>query len=232
MVKNQRKDPLKQRNHALNCCGYGAPSLERALLSAGDSLTLILQDGVQPFCKTRGGVKTRDMHLLALPWPNDALLELGELNVSLRVTLSYFIEPNPGARGTGSKYSDQSHALRFEDADPVNQQRTSFRESVALREMKKKGTNTAAPHPDRTVGDQLRRRGSLHSDVWNGSAAELADRGFVAVTLPQGGGVAAQSCSASIDRPRYALIISIEAPESPVDLYALVAAEIGMEIQT
>ena len=31
--------------------------------------------------------------MFALPWPNDVLADLGETEVQLRVTLSYFVEP-------------------------------------------------------------------------------------------------------------------------------------------
>jgi hypothetical protein len=67
-----------RRNKLLRHCGYGVPSLERALWSASDSLTLIVQDRLQPFEKTKDGVKTRDMHLHALPWPLEALQQLGD----------------------------------------------------------------------------------------------------------------------------------------------------------
>lgn len=54
------------------------------------------------------------MHLFKLPWPTGALEELGEQKVTLRVTLSYFIEPGPGQRGWKDKYRYASHGLRFD----------------------------------------------------------------------------------------------------------------------
>ena len=73
----------------------GVPSLERALRSANDALTLVAQATLHPF---QGG-RMREMHLHRLPWPIEALGEIGGAEVRLRVTLSYFIEPNPGRRG-------------------------------------------------------------------------------------------------------------------------------------
>jgi hypothetical protein len=32
-----------------------------------------------------------------------------------------------------------------------------------------------------TLGDDLRKKGSIHSDVWEGTAAELAASGIIAV---------------------------------------------------
>lgn len=49
--------------------------------------------------KKGGRCKTKDMHLHDLPWPKEVLLELGEVSVKLRVTLSYFIEHAPGEIG-------------------------------------------------------------------------------------------------------------------------------------
>jgi hypothetical protein len=44
-------------------------------------------------------VKTKDMILHDLPWPGEALEALGQTIVRMKITLSYFIEPNPGERG-------------------------------------------------------------------------------------------------------------------------------------
>jgi len=88
----------KKNEHAarlVRCFGFGVPSLERALWSASNALTLVIQDEVQPFT----GEKSNEMHLHRLPWPRDALESLGGIQVELRVTLSYFIEPNPARRG-------------------------------------------------------------------------------------------------------------------------------------
>ena len=75
--------------------GFGVPHLDRALRSANDSLTLVAQASLHPFSDG----KMREMHFYQLPWPKDALQQLGETPVRLRVTLSYFVEPNPGRRG-------------------------------------------------------------------------------------------------------------------------------------
>ena len=81
-------------------CGYGVPSLEKAQWCARNSVNLIIQSELQPFDKKPdGGYKTKDMHIHELPWPKDILLGLGETPVSLKITLSYFIEPGPGEIG-------------------------------------------------------------------------------------------------------------------------------------
>lgn len=215
----------------LRHCGYGVPDLGRALWSARDSLTLIVQDELQPFEKTEHGIKTRDMHLHELPWPVETLQQHGELDVKLRVTLSYFIEPNPGDRGTGDKYVYQSHALRFE-VRRRDETTTRFRARInRLARDEEEGTHTASPDDGWQIGDQLRRRGSIHSDVWSGSAAELANRGLLAVYPAVGWWRRRQRLERYNRTARYALIVSIEAPEIPVDLYAIVAAQIAAKIK-
>ena len=83
------------RDDRLRRFGYGTPDLDRALWSARDALTLVAQDTVRPFERDRGAPKLGHMHLYQLPWPSEALQSLGETEVELRVTLSYFIEPSP-----------------------------------------------------------------------------------------------------------------------------------------
>lgn len=60
--------------HLIRHCGWGVPDLERALWSAGNSLTLVVEDMVHPYAKVKDkGVITRDMNLHALPWPVEEL---------------------------------------------------------------------------------------------------------------------------------------------------------------
>ncbi|WP_412179493.1 S8 family peptidase [Variovorax paradoxus] len=216
----------------LRHCGYGVPSLERALYSASNSLTLIVQDGLQPFEKTGSGVKTREMHLHALPWPIDQLQALGETDVTLRVTLSYFIEPNPGERGGIDKYAYQSHALRFAVRRPLETE-AAFRGRInAQAAQEEHGLPSATAPDDRwAVGERSRARGSLISDSWTGSAAELANRGQLAV-FPAMGWWRNRPAHQRYGRAaRYSLIVSIEAPPVEQDLYAAVAQQIGVPVE-
>lgn len=212
----------------LRHCGYGVPSLERALWSASNSLTLIVQDELQPFEKASSSVKTRDMHLHDLPWPEELLRDLGGVEVKLRVTLSYFIEPNPGERGGSSKYGYQSHALRFAVRRPTETTQTFRRRVNAQVDAEEQGMPFAAAAADRNwfVGEALRRRGSLLSDTWTGTAADLANLGQLAV-YPAMGWWRDQPALGRHDRStRYALLVSIEAPEIEQDLYAAVRSQI------
>lgn len=213
----------------LRHCGYGVPSLERALYSARNSLTMIVQEEIKPYHKANGEVKTREMHLHNLPWPIEALQELGDLPVTLRVTLSYFIEPNPGERGGHNKYAYQSHALRFAVRRPLETE-AAFRGRInAQAEAEEQGLPSGGgADTGWTIGERLRTRGSLLSDSWTGTAAQLANRGQLAI-FPAIGWWRNRPSHRRFDRAaRYSLLISIEAPTAEQDLYALVAQEIAV----
>ena len=107
---NAAGDRKRARSLLVRPYGFGVPTLERALRSASDALTLVVQETLRPF---RNG-KIREMHLHELPWPKAVLESLGETPVQLRVTLSYFVEPNPARRGWKKRHRYQSHALRFD----------------------------------------------------------------------------------------------------------------------
>lgn len=222
------RDTLKQ---LLRHCGYGVPSLERALYSAGNSLTMIVQDQLQPFHKANGKVRTCNMHLHALPWPTDLLEALGDTQITLRVTLSYFIEPNPGERGGIDKYAYQSHALRFEVKRPLEND-TTFRSRInAQATDEEQGLPVAiVGDPNWFIGKRLRARGSLLSDSWTGTAAELASRGQLAVYPAMGWWRNRPGHERYHRVARYALVVSIEAPEVEQDLYASVEEQITVPV--
>lgn len=220
----RNRETLRQ---LLRHCGYGVPSLERALFSAGNSLTLIIQDELQPYYKFDGEIRTRDMHLHALPWPTEILQDLGDTPVTMRVTLSYFIEPNPGERGSLDTYAYQSHALRFVVRRPLESE-AQFRSRINAQAASEDQGLPPAGVSDSgwSIGERLRARGSLLSDTWSGTAVALANRGQLAV-FPGTGWWRTRPGHGRFERAtRYALVVSIEAPSVQQDLYASVAQQI------
>jgi hypothetical protein len=162
-------------------CGFGVPNIERAKWSASNSLSLLVEDRLNPF-KREGSAtpKLRDMQLHNLPWPKEQLEGLGEIIIEMRVTLSYFIEPNPSARGR-SRYRYESHGLRFDVKRPGESVRDfQARINRAARD-EEEGIRTTSDDRNWKIGPQNRHRGSLHSDIWTGPAVELASRGVIAV---------------------------------------------------
>ena len=210
-------------------CGWGAPQLDRALWSAGNSLTLIVEDSLRPYQK---GNKSKDMNLHSLPWPKEQLQALPpDTQVELRITLSYFIEPNPSARGTSSKFHYPSHRLRFDVQRPLDATTEDFVARINAAAEREDDDDPIDPKdPNWVLGDRQRHRGSLHQDIWFGNAAELASRGFIAV-YPAKGWWRTRPAQERYNLPaRYSLIVSIRTPETNVDLYTPIAQQVAAQI--
>lgn len=131
------------RAQLLRRYGYGVPDLDRALWSASNAVTLIVQDSIRPFLDG----KMREIHFHDLPWPAETLAALGGATVRVRVTLSYFVEPNPGRRGWKTKHRYQSHGLRFEVKGPTESldEFRKRRNQSALDEEESRPDSGAAP---------------------------------------------------------------------------------------
>lgn len=211
-------------------CGWGQPDLERALWSAGNSLTLVVEDALHPFKKEKGkSPESRDMNLHALPWPREELEALQNTWVQMRVTLSYFVEPNPSARGSISKYHYPSHRLRFDVQRPLDASTEDFVARVNAAARSEDDGDTINPaDPNWYLGDRQRHRGSLHQDVWEGTAADLASRGFLAV-YPAAGWWRTRPALERYDLPaRYSLVVSIRTEQTEVDLYNAIAQKVAI----
>jgi hypothetical protein len=211
--------------------GYGVPSLARARHSARNSLTLIVQQTIQPYVEEAGVVKTKDMGLHDLPWPKEQLLALGEKTVTMRVTLSYFIEPKPGRRDgfVKTRHRYQSHGLRFEVRRP-EETLDQFRQRVS--KAARDEDDEYEPVGDASgweLGPQVRTRGSVHSDWWTGSAAALANSGHIAV-YPVSGWWREAKGHHWTKEARYALVVTIRTEEQHIDIYTPVKAMIEVPV--
>lgn len=232
-----QKQFLKDRSKGaysrlLRICGYGVPDLSRALFSAGNSLTLISQAFIQPYEKkpTGSGYRTKEMHLYDLPWPKEVLLSLPpDIKVSMKVTLSYFIEPGPGEIGWKDRYRYPSHGLRFDVKSPSETTDEFVRRINAAswnEEEARPGTKSASDKW--LIGANGRNKGSIHSDIWEGSAADLADSGVIAVYPIIGWWRTRPHLGRFNKSARYCLIVSIHTPEEDIDIYTPVANLVGI----
>lgn len=207
--------------------GMGVPSLLRATRSATDALTLVAEDVIHPF---EDG-QMREMHIHRLPWPAEVLASLGAVEVRLRVTLSYFIEPNPARRGWARRFSYQSHGLRFDVRRPTESDEDFRRRVNALaRAEDEERVTTATDAPQWVLGPDLRVTGSIHSDIWSGTAADLARRGVLAVYPVGGWWKERPRVDRSENGARYALVVSIETPDEAADIWTPVAVETGVAV--
>ncbi|HKO44859.1 MAG TPA: S8 family peptidase [Pyrinomonadaceae bacterium] len=213
-------------------CGFGVPDLMRAMRSANNSLAMIVQEEINPFIREdTEQPKTREMHLHRLPWPLDELEDLGEEIVEMRVTLSYFIEPNPSARGVRSRYRYESYGLRFDVKRPAESD-DDFRTRInAAARDEEEGTRIKTEDPNWAVGTQNRHKGSIHSDIWRGTASDLASRGVIGVYPALGWWKTRTALERYNKMARYALVVSIDARNLEVDLYTPIANQIGIPVE-
>ena len=229
MVKNIHTQASRRK--LLRLAGYGVPNLSKAMWSASNSLTLIVENSLQPFESSESGsLVTKELRLHELPWPKDVLTSLGETEVSLRVTLSYFIEPNPGERGWTHKRRYPSHGLRFE-LKTATESVDEFKARVnkAARD-KDDNTKYNGDSSEWKLGVDLRTKGSISSDTWTGTAADLVARNHVAVYPVSGWWKERKYLDRWHQEAYYSLVITIETPSVSTDIYTPVAAQVTAEL--
>ncbi|MBK8591403.1 MAG: S8 family serine peptidase [Sandaracinaceae bacterium] len=207
--------------------GFGVPSAERALRSANDALTLVVQSNIRPFAAGKMG----ELHFFDLPWPRDVLAGLGAAPVRLRITLSYFIEPNPGRRGWKKRHRYASHGLRFEVKGRA-ELTEDFRKRLNQKALDEDEAKPAkgGDSSEWYLGEQARNRGSIHTDILSCSAADLAERGVIGIYPVSGWWKDQPKRDRSAKGARYALVVSIETPGVEADIWTPVAQQVGLPI--
>lgn len=219
--------------------GYGQPDLPRALASASNDLALFSQTYIEPY--DRPGISRRDpdrrigsitygnAHYYDLPWPTQILEQLENCQVRLRVTLSYFVEPYPlkGSMLDPARY--RSFGLRFD----LKRRRETNGEFLRRfnSEMGSRMTGGEGD-PNWDFGPKSVAAGSLHCDTWTGTAVELASRDQLVIYPVMGWWRDRPSLERYLDKARYALIVTLEAPEAGIDLQAHVSATADAMIAT
>lgn len=221
----------KKRLEQLRRYGWGTPKEDAVLNSSTRAVTLVTQDQFVPF--EGADFHMRQFRLHTLPWPREALEELGAADVRLRITLSYFIEPSASRRGWRNRYAYASHSLRFDLQGQVETRQEFINRINRDAQVQEEGGAGGATTTDRwLLGEQQRNLGSLHQDEWTGSGSELAHCNSVAV-FPVGGWWKNNGRSDRKDLPvRYALILSLRTAEQGIDLYTPIATQLQVPIET
>lgn len=231
--------PRADRRHRLRVYGMGVPDLGRARRSARGFTTMVVQDELQPFAYGSSENSSNEMHIHDLPIPREVLEDLGETAIRMRVTLSYFIEPNPPRRGYVARYQYASHGLRFSVRRPQETpERMRRRLSRTYWEEDAEGKRIRPPkgstvEDDRTwdLGPEVVAvRGSIHSDCWSGTAAQLASSNLVAVHPVTGWWRYRRDQEVVEQKARYSLVVSISTEDTTVDLHSMVTNEIQSRI--
>ncbi|MBN1961617.1 MAG: S8 family serine peptidase [Deltaproteobacteria bacterium] len=226
----------------LRIYGFGEPHQPRLFGSGESGVTMIIQDMLNPYDinSKPGDAKLGHFNLHKLPWPNKVFDNHPDIECKLKVTLSYFINPNPGTRcwDRSEKYRYASHLLRF------NFKRATESDDVFRNALEKRITDeendtfeTRPPSDQKWALDpKLRgKAGSLVQDIWKGSPADLREMTQVAV-YPAKGWFATRSFPSDHEfhnchqrLVRYSLIISIDTAQD-IGLYTSISNLISVSV--
>ena len=220
----------RERYELIRRFGYGVPDYNRATASASNHLALFAQTQLQPF-RMEGGRKFGDCHYYTLPIPRRMLEQLENETVELKITLSYFVDPNPGLSANVDPQRYQSHGLRF-DLKRKSETLEVFKRRVnaSERENPRVGPQREDDDGRWLLGPQSVSAGSLHCDVWTGPAIELVGRDTLCIKPVVGWcrqRAAREICNAT---RRYSLIVTLKARNSEIDLYTPISALIPVEV--
>jgi len=210
--------------------GYGVPDFYRANGSATNHLALFSQAEIQPF-KMEGGRKFNICHYYKLPLPAAMLEELENEELEMKVTLSYFVDPNPGLAANVDPQRYQSHGLRF-DHQRKNESARGFKLRVnpAERPHGARRPNIEAADQRWLLGEDSVSAGSVHCDTWRGPAIELLNRELVCVKPVNGWWRNRASRDVCNRDSRYALIVSIKAVNTDIDIYTPIITSVGLPV--
>ncbi len=230
-IPRAQQNKRDRANFLLRTVGYGAPNLRKALECAAARATLIAECEIQPFKKEKAEIVFNHMHLHALPWPSKELGKYSQERVRMRVTLSYFIEPNPGSRGT-SHFRYPSTALRFKVSSPGQDgdDLAADVSKIALEEFEKQNRVRIEGTTDGWTLGQACFRGSIHSDIWEGTAADLLSMQHIAVYPVTGWWRTRPSHGRSDSRLKYSLIVTLETENQAIDILTEIENQIKVPV--
>lgn len=224
-----KKDTEADRARLLRSCGWGEPRLDDALRSLRNRVCIVAQESLQPYKLQGCQGKMNEMKIFALPWPKEELAAMANTAVRLRVTLCYFIDPSPSKRGWVNRYRYGSHFLRF-DLRRNNESEAEFNKRVNAA-MMEEGDELDSPADDGWfLRSKLRTYGSVHSDEWSGMAVNLMSRDLLAVHPVVGWWRTCTERDSCEKTARFALILTLEAQDTEVDLYAAINTELQTAI--
>lgn len=182
------------RDDRLQACGYGVPDERLASECAQGVATIVIEDSMpnavieeepkktppkRATTKTTERKHRRKVKLYRLPLP-ESLLTDADPDVELRVTLSYFTEPNKFGRRT-------YHGLDLKwDMQGPQEAEEAFRQRINAR-LRPKGADGKRRKVEKTksfnwdVGIERRSRGTVQSDRWHGKMSALVGDKLIAI---------------------------------------------------
>ena len=174
----------------------------------------------------------KEMRIFGLPWPTEGLRGLGNTQVTLRVTLSSFIEPSPSEPARGSKFRYASLNLRFK-LNRANEIESQFIAHISKTAEIEDETSIPDVSDDGwRFGVNRRDVGSLHIDELTCAASNLARRNILAVHPVVGWWKTKAVMKDHEKSARFALIVEISTDSEAIDLYAEAKTAIENRIAT
>jgi hypothetical protein len=226
----------------LRACGYGVPDERLASHCGRDRATVVIEDAMPnavveeeprkkpPRRSTTKATEPRErrkVKLYRFPIPEELLVD-GDAEVELRVTLSYFTEPNKFGRRVFHGLD-----LKWDMQGPQESERQFLQRINKLqRPAESDGTPSKAPSTRSfpwDIGIQLRSRGTVQSDRWRGKMSSLAGDKLIAI-LPVLGWWNQRRMLATREM-RFSLIVSVFGPNvySIIKPHVELPVEIGVE---
>lgn len=222
----------RERKALLRTFGYGVPSYRRATRSATDNLALVAQKEIQPYRRSQSGAVFNQCHYYPLPWPARTLEEYHDQEFRLKLTLSYFVEPNPGKSAAIDPQRYQSFGLRFDLKRPLETtDQFKKRNNASEREDPRRAGQPAVQDDGWILGPNGISAGALHCDVWRGTGARLAARNMICIKPVSGWWKERRNPDICEQRARYALIVTLTAPEAEIDLYTPISVLIEQPVE-
>jgi len=224
------------RDDRLQACGYGVPNERLASECAQGVATIVVEDTMpnavveeapKKQAPKRATTKTtepkirRKVKLYRLPLP-ESLLGDADLEVELRITLSYFPEPNTFGRRT-------YHGLDLKwDMQGPHESAEAFQRRInaLLRPKGKDGKRVKIEKTksfDWDIGIERRSRGTVQSDRWRGRMSELVGDKLIAIIPVLGWWD--KRISLKAQEMQFSVVVSVFGP----GVYAAIQPEVGIE---
>ncbi len=229
---------FKNIDERIAICGLGVPNAEMAMQCALDRATVIFEDAMPNAVatqqkkasppKTKRGAPTekklkRHVKFFKLPVPEELLLNNPKQEVELRVTLSYFPEPNTFRRQV-------SHGLDLKwDMQGPSETWATFKERI--NKLARGETSKATGKSFKwELGITRRSRGTVQSDRWSGAASLLAGDKHIAV-VPVLGWWERRPALRELVMP-FTLVVTVRAPGLDIYQPIRVAVEGVVEVSS
>lgn len=223
----------------LSACGYGVPDEDFARQCAANRATILIEDTManavfeeEPKKQPPKRIETkatepkarRKQKLYRLPIPED-LLTVFDSDVELRVTLSYFAEPNKYGRrvfhGLDLKWDMQGP----QETEHEFLERINVLERPLGTDGKRQRSAPKSKSFSWELGSQLRSRGTVQSDRWRGKMSALVGDKLIAIIPVLGWWD--QRRNLKTQTMRFSLLVSVVGP----GVYAAIKPHVEIPVE-